>query len=472
MSKKIGRQAITGAKGVNRLEAVVLDMGFTWAPTPGTFDAGIDGTIEIRDPTTGEAMNRIIQVQSKATEQRLQGETATTFEYVCEQRDIDYWLSGNAPVILVVSRPHTEEIYWKPLKQWFADSAVRATRKVRFHKIHDRFDKSCADALVALASPFAAGLYRAPPPKEEKLLTNLLQVVVRARHVYFAPSKYSTVKEALEALRRVEMRLHPLWFIRGGEVLSLRPFTDEEWCIVAKPKDAYHVPIDAWSKSDDPVRQREFARLLGRGLEGALPKDVRHRIVDGKHIYFFTPTPDLQEREVTYLSHSQQATATVYAKYLKPSEEDGTLKGYCRSHAFQGRFCRFDDEWWLQVLPTYWFTTVEGTPHPNSEHLMKGIKRLEGQQAIAGQLRLWSHVLSGDPLIQSQRIVSFVPMLELPIGVGIDDKAWQRPGETDMKDEEKQAATEGERTDRPTPSERSQPAADNRQLSLFGPRSK
>jgi hypothetical protein len=42
-------------------------MGFTWTPTSGAKDAGIDGFIGIRDPKPGEALNQIVQVQSKAT---------------------------------------------------------------------------------------------------------------------------------------------------------------------------------------------------------------------------------------------------------------------------------------------------------------------------------------------------------------------------------------------------------------------
>ncbi len=104
-SKKIQfKNSLVGQQGINLIERIVLDMGFLWHPS-GQIEAGIDGTIEIRDATTGEATNCIVQVQSKATTRPFVAETDTTLEYICDQRDLVYWLAGNAPVILIVSRP-------------------------------------------------------------------------------------------------------------------------------------------------------------------------------------------------------------------------------------------------------------------------------------------------------------------------------------------------------------------------------
>ena len=83
-AKKIHDSSI-GQQGVNLIERVVLGMGFAWYPSGGV-EAGIDGTIEIRDAVTGEATNSIIQVQSKATANPFQAETERTFEFRCAER--------------------------------------------------------------------------------------------------------------------------------------------------------------------------------------------------------------------------------------------------------------------------------------------------------------------------------------------------------------------------------------------------
>jgi hypothetical protein len=86
-------------------------MRYAWRPIL-IFDLGIDGEIEICDPQTGEATNLILRVQVKATAQPFQRESSDSFEYFCDRRDLDYWLRGNAPVILIVCRPDTNEAYW------------------------------------------------------------------------------------------------------------------------------------------------------------------------------------------------------------------------------------------------------------------------------------------------------------------------------------------------------------------------
>lgn len=151
MAKKIHQNSITGQRGVNLIEEIVLKMGFIWYPTPG-MEAGIDGIIEIRNPITGAVYNHIIQVQSKATSKRFAGENDEKFHFICDEKDLQYWLEGNAPVILIVSRPDTGEAYWVSIKSYFKKPERRSSRKVVFDKKLDRFDDGCAKALMDLAS--------------------------------------------------------------------------------------------------------------------------------------------------------------------------------------------------------------------------------------------------------------------------------------------------------------------------------
>ena len=157
--KTIHKNSIIGQRGVNLIERKVLELGYIWYPSGGV-EAGIDGVIEIRDSSTGDVYNSIIQVQSKATERSFLAETPEGFDYLCEERDLNYWLQGNAPVILIVSRPDTDEIYWVSIKDYFRDLSLRRTRKVHFNKQRDKFDQTCKMALASLESTFHLGLCR------------------------------------------------------------------------------------------------------------------------------------------------------------------------------------------------------------------------------------------------------------------------------------------------------------------------
>src|SRR5262245_5273846 len=134
--KKRSHQDIIGAQGVAAINEIVLAMGYVFRETG--WDAGIDGQIEIRDATTGEMTNRIIQVQSKATEGEFTAETADGFEYLCKEGDLNYWLNGNAPVVFVRSRPKTREAYWISVKDYFSDPKRLKERRIVFSKRDNR----------------------------------------------------------------------------------------------------------------------------------------------------------------------------------------------------------------------------------------------------------------------------------------------------------------------------------------------
>jgi len=179
MAKQITQQTLTGQAGVNLIEKRVLQMGWIWNAT--NIDAGIDGYIEIRDPATGRATNIIVQVQSKALS-RFSAETPASFEYVCSPRDLEYWMAGNAPVILIVSRPANEEAYWVSVKDYFNTPGKRRERRVTFDKDRDKFDVNSRDGLAQVAMPRFLGVYLTPPPRTETLFSTTGEPIPK-RHV-------------------------------------------------------------------------------------------------------------------------------------------------------------------------------------------------------------------------------------------------------------------------------------------------
>lgn len=75
-------------------------------------DHGIDGHIDLVGPNGGALLNQTLLVQSKASDQPFPSETDQSFRYICDDRDLDLWLSGNAPVILIFSHPAQAEAWW------------------------------------------------------------------------------------------------------------------------------------------------------------------------------------------------------------------------------------------------------------------------------------------------------------------------------------------------------------------------
>ena len=94
--KRFTRQSLVGQSGINLIERITLEMKSLWHPTVGP-DIGIDGYIELCDRASGESLQLVIGVQSRATEGRFTAETDRSLEYLCDERDLAYWLRGNLP---------------------------------------------------------------------------------------------------------------------------------------------------------------------------------------------------------------------------------------------------------------------------------------------------------------------------------------------------------------------------------------
>lgn len=422
-AKKIHQNSITGEQGINLIQRVVLDMGFMWYPTGGV-EAGIDGTIEIRDPSSGEATNSIIQVQSKATTNPFQAETESGFEYLCAEKDLDYWLRGNAPVILIVCRPRSEEAYWVSIKDYFRDHARRAARKVSFDKTRDRFDESCAGALTALAVPEEAGIHFPPPPKEETLYSNLLRVSHFPEHLYVARTEYRAGQEIRDKLEELGSREDNEWFPKYEGIVSFNDLSEWPWDEICDPGTVETFESEEWAYADDPDTRRDFVRLLNSCLRAkahalGLRYDRDHRC------YFFKATNDLSDLKLGYRSMVNDTARTVFRGY--PRKGDPKKIAYYRHSAFEGRFKRFDEVWYLEITPTYHFTwDGRHSDRFHYEDRLTGIKRLETNQAVLGQTVMWAEFLTRDGNLFEPQYppLRFDGLMEVEIEAGVDDEVW------------------------------------------------
>jgi len=99
--KTISTAGITGQRGINAIERIVLESGSRWTPS-GPNEIGIDGYIELFDPATHRPLGLTLAVQSKVVS-AIASNDAPSFDYSCDPNDVAYWLQGNIPVVLIVS---------------------------------------------------------------------------------------------------------------------------------------------------------------------------------------------------------------------------------------------------------------------------------------------------------------------------------------------------------------------------------
>ena len=430
MGKKVTPQSIIGQLGANLIEQIVLKMGYAWRPTT-IFDVGIDGEIEICDPITGEATNTIVKVQAKATTKPFQAETDNSFEYHCSPKDLDYWLQGNVPIILVVCRPDTSEAYWISIKDYFSDLAIQKTRKVHFDKKSNRFDVSCAAALKKLALPKDSGIYFAPIQKTETLYSNLLQVVSFAPKIYVANTNYRKAGTVWAKFNSMEISVGPEWLLTDKQIISFHNLRASPFNMICDMGTCESFDTQEWTDSEDEDTKRQFVWLLNKCLEEKT-RLLGLRFDKYHDYYYFRATKGLHTRGVQYQSHQNQVSREVFKQYRKKA--DPSQGAYCRHSAFAGQFVRISDGWYLEITPTYHFTSNGYTEDKFRAERLRGIKRLDRNPAVLGQLFMWEAYLSQSTqglFLSEYPFLAFGQLAPVNINISLPDEVWYNAEEDD-----------------------------------------
>jgi hypothetical protein len=263
--KKLSEQQIIGQQGVHLLGGRLLSVGLSFQSS-GPLDAGVDGFLELRDPSTGEVRAQWITGQLKTQKEgRFAEETDESLSYICRQQDLDYWLGSNVPVVLFVARLSDERIFWKAIHTWFSDADRRRTRKVVFDKNRDELNQAALPGFAATVASFSTPGRIVPSTRNaETLNSNLLNVSFPARaHVAETSLEYSELREAL-----VERYGSPPidWILHGKRIYSFRDISIPPFRDVIEEGSEDTVDTRQWIDSDGEVTRRLFVQLLNRAL--------------------------------------------------------------------------------------------------------------------------------------------------------------------------------------------------------------
>lgn len=414
--KTLSVRARRGQRGVNAVERIVLEMGSLWTPTGG-LEVGIDGYIELFDPASHHALGTTIATQSKALS-TFAGETEKGFDYWCDQRDLDYWMAGNWPVVLVISRAGTDEAYWISVQNYFATPERRASTRVTFDKVKNRFTKDSFRDLAALAVP-RAGLYLAPTVKVETLHSNLLPIESLPTHLSIADTDCRSAKDVWESLRNEGGDVDGAWVLKGKRMYSFHDLGTSPWNRVCDAGTHERFATGDWAYSADLDRRRLFVNLMNLTLRSQVNEFARYW--PAQDCYAVRGTP----RKVAYRSLKRDSKVSAVSAYSW-KREDGRVFKWWRHLAFRPRFVLIGGTWHLEVTPTYLFTQEGQDVDRFHESRLKGIKRMEGNRAVLSSVLFWADRLrpSRSLFDKSAPLVRFGPLVTFSLPVGIDDRNW------------------------------------------------
>jgi len=423
--KKLTDSQLLGTQGTGLIELIVSRMGLVWRPT-AQHDAGIDGEIEIRDAATGRMTGMLIKVQSKAVS-TLPNETNESFDYWPDARDMAYWLAHTVPVILIVSRPNTNECYWQVIKP----PPPGGEKRIRFVKARDALNEDSKGRLIDVAQAASPCGVAPALPKRETLVSNLLHVTKLPERLYLAETSYRTAKDLGSALHEANLRLE--FVLKNDRILTVRDLTDQRYQSVCDRGTVEDFDIKEWAESTDQDKQRDFVNLMNSCLREKLrsmPEALRFDR-DTK-CFFFPPSESKAPYDYAYRGDKKATAREVFKE--RRNKQQKHLMGF-RHSAMKAQFYRFGDDWYLEVTPTYFFTKNGREQSKWHEEWLKGIKELEKNGAIRGQLMMWVDILRNPPGLfdEGYPFLDFGPPATFSIDHGIDDNAWTSSDSSDKQ---------------------------------------
>jgi hypothetical protein len=414
--KTISATGITGQRGINAIERIVLESGSRWTPS-GANEIGIDGYIELFDPSTHRPLGLTLAVQSKVVSS-IATNDAPSFGYTCDPNDIAYWLQGNIPVVLIVSSGDPDQTYWISVREHFKLWKPSDSTHVTFVKAQHKLDKHTFPKLTAIASP-KVGLYFPPSQKPETLYTNLLPLELCPPSISIAQSPCRGVHEVWTSLRAEGGEIDGGWMLWEKKILSFHDLAKGPWSSVCDLGTLEEFSTEEWSSTDDPQRQRIFVQLLNLTLRSQLYPDVRYW--PQEDCYAMQGEPHKQ----SYRSVKRTSKVSVVTHKTTKSK-DGRVFDRYRHLAFRGQFRRFDGTWFLEITPTYRFTSDGVTLDRFHEENLRGIKAFEGNRAVLSSVLFWANYLKPrtNLFTRDPSPLQFGELLNFGCEVGITDSEW------------------------------------------------
>jgi hypothetical protein len=252
--------------------------------------------------------------------------------------------------------------------------------------------------------------------------------------IYVTPATCDSYQQGWAILRDgSDARLSRAWLLHNKHVYSLVDPSTNRLSLIADTSAVEEHASAEWSAANDQIRRRLFAQLLN----GALCDDLEAAGVWffwRDDMFAFAGRPDSDPRREEYRNLHQRSTLTVVAHY-QATLQDGTPLTYLRHLAFRGRFRFYDGIWYLEVTPTYRFTTDGKKKYRFHEDQLKGIKRLEKNRAVLSQILLWSAVLRGEAARANNSPTSLLIFGEPPtfrLDAGMSEDEWFIDGDDEL----------------------------------------
>ena len=254
-------------------------------------------------------------------------------------------------------------------------------------------------------------------------MSNLLPLQNYPQKIYIGETECREGSELSDKLKAKNIKHLRCWFLKNKRVVTFHDLHDSAWNDIVDKGTIECFDSSEWSRSEDPLVQRDFVRLLNATLQDQLGRHGiwREKSIGSQSLYYFGSDRDRIERKRRWTkSRNESVIHLVIAVHAKA----GHVVAY-RHRAFTGQFRVFGGDWYLTVDPTYYFTSDGKKTSRFGESYLTGIKRLEKNAAVDGNLRLWVDLFTAANLFErSRERLSFMRPISFETELGVPETAW------------------------------------------------
>jgi hypothetical protein len=222
------------------------------------------------------------------------------------------------------------------------------------------------------------------------------------------------------------------WVLREKSILSFHNLRNNEWGIFCDKGTVEEFDTEEWALSKDEDNKKIFVQLLNRCLESRLR---RHYCSYRKQseCYCIWATKDKSARYFKYASRLNETGREIFGPH-ESKKIEGRI-AYYRHSAFIGHFKRIEQKWYLEINPTYVFTS-DGFQESNySAERLSTMRRIERNDAVFGQVIMWSRFLTqtGNLFRPQYDMLKFGKLLQLKTDSSVDEELWLERRDTDAE---------------------------------------
>ena len=324
-------------------------------------------------------------------------------------------------MLLVCSRPRTDEAYFRNVQEWAKDLARRATGLIDFDKRRDRFDATATARFFSLEARERIVVEPPGPLREpERVLTNLLPIRWDVTEVWSIPAPSDSWGEIFARARDAGIPRSDV-ALRGGRLWSLSPMTVAYLRAVESRGPVEAASVAALAESPDRDDESFLAELARRSLLNQHHRQLRW-FPPMKAVYFRL----WEDRPKRRYIWSGGTGRTVVSP--RPSRKHEGISGF-RHDAAELRFRRLGDGWVMSIAPTYLFTWDGQQRSSFHAEALKKIKAMEGAAAISQQLRMWADLFTRPRGMMERDVPPFHlgELIEVVVPVTPPEAAWKKP---------------------------------------------